>query len=58
MAMTQWPGYKPWCKTIAALNWKKARAPITRVKLAEDIATAIRDLLQVGIISIVQHFLC
>jgi hypothetical protein len=26
------------------MDWKKSRGPITRVKLAEAVATAIRDL--------------
>jgi hypothetical protein len=44
----QWPGYRPWSKTITALDWKKSRDPITRAKLAEAVATAIRDLLSVS----------
>ncbi|KAG6379616.1 hypothetical protein JVT61DRAFT_10125 [Boletus reticuloceps] len=44
----RWPGYKSWSKTIAALDWTKLRAPVTRVKLAEAVATAIRDLFEVN----------
>ncbi|KAI9568067.1 hypothetical protein HD554DRAFT_2022730, partial [Boletus coccyginus] len=42
----QWPGYKLWSKTIAALDWTKSRAPITRVKVAEAVATAIQGLFE------------
>ncbi|KAF8434600.1 hypothetical protein L210DRAFT_941978 [Boletus edulis BED1] len=42
----RWPGYKSWSKTISALDWTKSRAPVTRVKLAEAVATAIRDLFE------------
>jgi len=42
----QWPGYKSWSKTIAALDWTKDRSPIPRVKLAEAVATAVRDLFE------------
>jgi hypothetical protein len=30
------------------MDWKKSRGPITRVKLAEAVATAIRDLFDVS----------
>ncbi|KAF8551409.1 hypothetical protein OG21DRAFT_1418013 [Imleria badia] len=42
----QWPGYKPWHKTIAAKNWRKLRGPVTRVKLAEAVAIATQELLK------------
>ncbi|KAH0834765.1 hypothetical protein J3R83DRAFT_10362 [Lanmaoa asiatica] len=41
----QWPGYRPWSKTLAALDWTKSRDPITRVKLAEAVAKGVRDLI-------------
>lgn len=44
----QWPGYKSWSKTIAALDWTKSRAPLTRVKLAEAVAIGVRDLIEVS----------
>ncbi|KAF9236046.1 hypothetical protein BU15DRAFT_64324 [Melanogaster broomeanus] len=40
-----WPGYHPWHKTVATMDWRKARAPITRSKLAEGVAIAIRDMI-------------
>ncbi|KAG8216392.1 hypothetical protein J3R82DRAFT_6496 [Butyriboletus roseoflavus] len=42
----QWPGYKSWSKTIAALDWTRSRAPLTRAKLAEAVATGVRDLIE------------
>lgn len=48
LTLLQWPGYQPWAKTIAAMDWTRSRAPVTRVKLAEAVATAIRDLFEVS----------
>ncbi|KIJ15066.1 hypothetical protein PAXINDRAFT_11986 [Paxillus involutus ATCC 200175] len=39
-----WPGYEPFSKTLSTKNWAKQRSPITRGKLAEFVATAIRYL--------------
>ncbi|KAF8840080.1 hypothetical protein BDN67DRAFT_690763 [Paxillus ammoniavirescens] len=41
-----WPGYEPFNKTLATKNWTKERSPITRGKLAEFVAMAVRDLFQ------------
>ncbi|KAG9311793.1 hypothetical protein JVU11DRAFT_8040 [Chiua virens] len=48
----QWPGYKPWTKTISAKDWKKNRGPVSRAKLAEVVAKAVRDLIKVGITTV------
>ncbi|KAH0840240.1 hypothetical protein J3R83DRAFT_1246 [Lanmaoa asiatica] len=41
----QWPGYKHWSKTLAAVDWTKSRDPITHVKLAQAVANGVRDLI-------------
>ncbi|KIK74814.1 hypothetical protein PAXRUDRAFT_19516 [Paxillus rubicundulus Ve08.2h10] len=39
-----WPGYEPFSKTLSTKNWAKQRSAITRGKLGEFVAAAIRDL--------------
>ncbi|KAF9226280.1 hypothetical protein BS17DRAFT_815155 [Gyrodon lividus] len=41
-----WPGYKPLNKTVATKDWTKERSPVTRGKLAEVVATTVRDLIE------------
>ncbi|KAI9461492.1 hypothetical protein HD554DRAFT_1513184 [Boletus coccyginus] len=38
----QWPCYAPWSKQIPTKDFKTPRGPITRAKLAKNIATCIR----------------
>ncbi|KAN0088540.1 hypothetical protein V8E55_005597 [Tylopilus felleus] len=38
----QWPGYQPWSKQIPTMDFKTPKGPITRAKLAKNIATCIR----------------
>ncbi|KAF8557780.1 hypothetical protein OG21DRAFT_1505038 [Imleria badia] len=38
----QWPGYASWSKQIPTMDFKTPKGPITRAKLAKNIATCIR----------------
>ncbi|EPQ56456.1 hypothetical protein GLOTRDRAFT_138182 [Gloeophyllum trabeum ATCC 11539] len=41
-----WPGYEPWSKQIPTKNWKSVPGPITRQKLAKQVARRIDDFIR------------
>ncbi|KAF8449094.1 hypothetical protein L210DRAFT_3523883 [Boletus edulis BED1] len=42
----QWPGYPSWSKQIPTMDFKTPKGPITRAKLAKNIATCLRRFVQ------------
>lgn len=44
----QWPGYPQWSKQIPTMDFKTPKGPITRAKLAKNIATCVRRFAAVG----------
>ena len=48
LTYSQWPGYLPWSKQIPTLDFKTPKGPITRAKLAKNIAICIRRFAEVS----------
>ncbi|KAH7890709.1 hypothetical protein F5I97DRAFT_1798867 [Phlebopus sp. FC_14] len=44
----QWPGYRPWTKQIPTYDFKTPRGPITKGKLAKNIANCVRSFIEVA----------
>ncbi|KIL00747.1 hypothetical protein PAXRUDRAFT_598900 [Paxillus rubicundulus Ve08.2h10] len=44
----QWPGYRPWTKQIPTMDFKNPKGPITKIKLAKNIANCVRRFIEVG----------
>ncbi|KIM68015.1 hypothetical protein SCLCIDRAFT_13717 [Scleroderma citrinum Foug A] len=42
----EWPGYRPWTKQIPTMDFKTPKGPITRAKLAKNIANCIRRFVE------------
>ncbi|KAL1747923.1 hypothetical protein HDZ31DRAFT_71930 [Schizophyllum fasciatum] len=42
----EWPGYKQWTKQIPAKDFRKVPAPLTREKLAKEIAKCVRAFIK------------
>jgi nitrogen fixation protein len=38
----QWPGYRAWTKQIPTMDFKSPKGPITRAKLAKNIANCVK----------------
>ncbi|KAF8845191.1 hypothetical protein BDN67DRAFT_893484 [Paxillus ammoniavirescens] len=43
-----WPGYRPWTKQIPTMDFKKSKGPITKIKLAKNIANCVRRFIEAG----------
>ncbi|KIJ20813.1 hypothetical protein PAXINDRAFT_165652 [Paxillus involutus ATCC 200175] len=42
----QWPGYRPWTKQIPTMDFKNPKGPITKLKLAKNIANCVRRFIE------------
>lgn len=42
----EWPGYRPWNCQLLTRNYRKTKGPITKEKLAKNLATCIRRFIQ------------
>ncbi|KIK48173.1 hypothetical protein CY34DRAFT_733266 [Suillus luteus UH-Slu-Lm8-n1] len=42
----EWPGYRPWNCQLLTKNYRKTPGPITKEKLAKNLATCIRRFIQ------------
>ncbi|KIJ60484.1 hypothetical protein HYDPIDRAFT_98644 [Hydnomerulius pinastri MD-312] len=42
----QWPGYRPWTKQIPTMDFKTPKRPITKAKLAKNIANCVRRFIE------------
>ncbi|KAL4072962.1 hypothetical protein V8B97DRAFT_1869837 [Scleroderma yunnanense] len=42
----EWPGYRPWTKQIPTMDFKTPKGPITRGKLAKNIANCVRRFVE------------
>ncbi|KAI5894995.1 uncharacterized protein SCHCODRAFT_02535442 [Schizophyllum commune H4-8] len=42
----EWPGYRQWTKQIPAKDFKKVPAPITREKLAKEVAKCVKRFIE------------
>jgi hypothetical protein len=47
----QWPGYQPWSRTIPTRDFRNPPGPITRSKLAKNVAKSVGRFIMVGAIS-------
>ena len=45
--LAQWPGYRSWTKQIPAKDFKKVPSPITREKLAKEVAKCVKRFIEV-----------
>ncbi|KAG1746700.1 uncharacterized protein EDB91DRAFT_1049172 [Suillus paluster] len=43
----QWPGYRSWTKQIPTMDFKSPKGPITRAKLAKNIANCVKRFIEV-----------
>ncbi|KIJ61274.1 hypothetical protein HYDPIDRAFT_97134 [Hydnomerulius pinastri MD-312] len=43
----QWPGYHPWAKQISTMEFKTPKQPITKAKLAKNIANCVRHFIEI-----------
>ncbi|KAF9222378.1 hypothetical protein BS17DRAFT_709070 [Gyrodon lividus] len=41
-----WPGYRPWTNQIPTMDFKNPKGPITRIKLAKNIANCVRRFIE------------
>ena len=46
-AHLQWPGYRAWTKQIPTMDFKSPKGPITRAKLAKNIANCVKRFIEV-----------
>ncbi|PBK62334.1 hypothetical protein ARMSODRAFT_863620, partial [Armillaria solidipes] len=46
----EWPGYRPWSRQIPAKDFRTPPVPITRSKLAKNVAKCVQRFIQVCII--------
>ncbi|KAG2122111.1 hypothetical protein DEU56DRAFT_917912 [Suillus clintonianus] len=42
----QWPGYRAWTKQIPTMDFKSPKGPITRAKLAKNIANCVKRFIE------------
>lgn len=42
----EWPGYRPWTKQIPTNDFKTPKGPITRAKLAKNLANCIKRFIE------------
>lgn len=42
----QWPGYRAWTKQIPTMDFKSPKGPITRTKLAKNIANCVKRFIE------------
>lgn len=42
----QWPGYRSWTRQIPTMNFKSPKGPITRAKLALNIANCVKRFIE------------
>ncbi|KAF9245303.1 hypothetical protein BU15DRAFT_41204 [Melanogaster broomeanus] len=42
----QWPGYRSWTKQIPTMDFKNPKGPITKVKLAKNVANCVRRFIE------------
>ncbi|KAG1746699.1 uncharacterized protein EDB91DRAFT_1049303 [Suillus paluster] len=42
----QWPGYRSWTKQIPTMDFKSPKGPITRAKLAKNIANCVKRFIE------------
>ena len=47
----QWPGYQPWSRQIPTRDFRNPPGPITRSKLAKNVAKSVNRFIVVGAIS-------
>ena len=47
----QWPGYQPWSRQIPTRDFRNPPGPITRAKLAKNVAKSVARFISVGVIS-------
>jgi hypothetical protein len=47
----QWPGYRPWSRQIPTRDLFNAPIPLTRAKLAKQVAKFVAHFIAVSIIS-------
>jgi hypothetical protein len=47
----QWPGYQPWSRQIPTRDFRNPPGPITRAKLAKNVAKSVARFIAVSIIS-------
>ena len=45
---TQWPGYPPWSRQIPTRDFRNPPGPITRAKLAKNVAKSVLRFIQVS----------
>jgi len=45
----EWPGYKSWTRQIKTKDWRREPKPITKAKLAFEVARKVRDFMQENI---------
>ena len=43
----QWPGYKSWTRQIKTKDWRREPKPITKAKLATEVAKKVQNFIQV-----------
>ncbi|KAF9644044.1 hypothetical protein BDM02DRAFT_3103514, partial [Thelephora ganbajun] len=41
-----WPGYKSWTKQIKTKDWRREPKPITKAKLANEVAKKVQNFIQ------------
>ena len=46
----QWPGYQPWSRQIPTRDFRNPPGPITRAKLAKNVAKSVARFIVVCII--------
>ena len=47
----QWPGYQPWSRQIPTRDFRNPPGPITRSKLAKNVAKSVGRFITVGAVS-------
>lgn len=52
----QWPGYQPWSRQIPTKDFRSPPGPITRAKLAKNVAKCVERFLEVCIIDWIVRF--
>ena len=46
----QWPGYQPWSRQVPTRDFRNPPGPITRAKLAKNVAKSVARFIAVRII--------